>query len=202
MELDFATDFATFDNQNTVSIQSQAGGDPEDTSAIRRWVTEREAAASNGKYTTDDGVFHVSGYGLETDIAIGDTITDTDGAWTIIGRRFEQLTNRWELIARQLSLTDVVTIQLATWTKSEDGIQEAVWNNEHTDLAASFQLVEGKDEEDHRNQHLMPRYRVHLVQTIDTDNRRVIHDGNAYRIIAHGDSDRVDVAFELECEDW
>lgn len=202
MDLDFSSDFSTFDNQSSVSIQSQDGGDPEVTAAVRHQVTVREAQASNGKYTTEDCVFRISGAELELEIQVGDILTEGTEVWTILAKSFSRLTKRWRLVCRQLVVNSLITIQKATYTKSEDGIQEAAWENEHVDLAASFQLISGTDEDDHKLQHVKPLYRVHLTQTIETANRRVLHNSNLYRIKAHSDSDRIDVLFAMDVEEW
>lgn len=203
--LDFSADFAVFDNKGTVSIQSREGGDPVSTAAIRRWITTREAQASDGKYTSDDVTFHISGVSLGITPTIGDTITEGSTGWTILAVRYERLTDRWELVSRELAvsgLNTLVTIQLATFTRTMDGIQQATWADELTDLRAAFQLFTGDDIEENKLQELKPQYRCYLTQTIETKNRRLLHDGNLYRIKAHADSNRIDALFELTLEDW
>lgn len=209
LTFDPSTDFQTFDGQVEVQLQpgpaAAAGAVTVTTDAVRRWITTAEVEASNGRYTSDDVVFHLSGVGLSRRPLVGDTLVEGSNNWTVLTCRHESLTDRWEVVVRQLAVSGVntvVTVQKASFSTSEDGVQEATWADEHVDLPAAFQLVSGSETEEHGKPEMKPRYRAHLIQTIETRNRRVVHDGTEYRITGHADSDRIDALFTLELEAW
>lgn len=203
MIFDPSSDFALFDGANVAALARADGSESEDVSTIQRWVSSYEAEKSDGKYTTSDAVFHISGVDLDGSPIVGDKITKDSTVWRVLGTRWESLTQRWELISRALKILDsLITIQVATFTKSEDGIQEETWADETVDLSAAFSRVSDEDSEERRIRKSKPKFEAYLSQTIEPKNRRVIHNGTTYRITGAENSDSISDLFVLRLEEW
>src|ERR1700722_9293913 len=73
-------------------------------SALRRAITTREAAASDGKYTTSDVHWHLAAAELPVPPRLGDQIIDATGeAWTILETQLATCGSRWKGTARNLT---------------------------------------------------------------------------------------------------
>ena len=199
LELDLATDFATItDNLKPVVI------DGTDVNAcLRRAVGVREAAASGGKYTTSDTTFHLDSAECSAP-AIGGTITDEDGVWTILSVDWQTFVKRWRCVSRQLSITGglTVTIQQATYAKSATGAEEPTWANVSTGVSARVHYESADVETAHGNRVSMSSMKVYFAaaQTLGPGYRILASDGAILKVMSWNGFDEIDQFFTATCE--
>ena len=135
MTLTFApsTDFEdVVDGLQAVTLVRRGKAATSIASALQRAIGEREAAASNGQYTSRDVRWHLPEAEVGDRPDVGDAIVDASGnRYTILETNHTTLGNRWVCIARDLvvfwRLTDWFTIEEATFSKGTGGAAEASW---------------------------------------------------------------------------
>lgn len=81
---DPSTDFATVDGLAEVTLRARNGAETTIEKSLRRAVSHKEAKASDGKYTTDDVVFHFAASEVAARPTLGSQIIDDAGRWTIL----------------------------------------------------------------------------------------------------------------------
>ena len=100
--------------------------------ALRRSVTTREAAASDGRYTTSNVVWRLPAADLPEPPRPGNVIAGGDGRqWTVLETHRTGLDAGWRCAARSLALVygldDAVSILQATYAKGLGGEAEPTW---------------------------------------------------------------------------
>lgn len=199
LELDLATDFASItDWLKPVVI------DGTDVNAcLRRAVGVREAAASGGKYTTSDVAFHLDSAECSAP-AIGGTIVDEDGSWTIISVDWQTFVKRWRCVSRQLAIVGglTVTIQQATYTKSTTGAEEPTWANVSTGVSAKVHYESAEVETAHGNRVSISSVKVYFAspQTLGPNYRILASDGAILKVISWDGFNEIDQFFTATCE--
>ena len=198
--LDISTDFATIvDGLAVVSIN---GTDV--NSVLRRAVTTKEAAQSSGKYLTSDTVFHVDINEHAARPAIGGQIVDQDGdTYTILEVAKQTLANRWRCICRKLSIEGglTVTIQKATFVKSDTGAEEPTWANVAVDVSAKITIESETTDDAHDARNLTQTATVYFAtpQTL-TPQHRIVSGATILKVIEWQGFDDIKALFRCKCE--
>lgn len=201
------TDFeSVVDGLTAVTLRPRSGADVPAEKCLRRAVTQKEAAASDGKYTTNDVVFHLSINEIATQPALGSSIIDDLGTWRILEVARQTLSARWRCICRNLAITadlcTLVTIQFATYAKGLSGAQEPTWATQQANVRAKVQL-EGADRTvEHQAQHTPRLASIYFVdQVLLTTNHRIVGpDGAIYKVKSWEDADRIDALYKVNAE--
>jgi len=208
--LDFATDIqddfaAIVDGLTAVTIVSRDATETEVEHCLRRAVNHREAAASDGKYTTDDVVFHFPTEEAERP-ELGAVIRDEDGDWTVLEVAKQTLNHRYRCVCRNLvivaGLDTLVTIQAATFAKGPTGALEPTWSNVATDVLAKIQIESAERDVQHNAKDTPQKATVYFAsqQVLTTNNRIVGPDDTIYKVVSWSDADRIDRLFAVQCE--
>jgi head-tail adaptor len=206
---DPAGDFAAVaDATEAITLTSPSGAKTAVGAALRRAVTEREAAASQGKYTRADVKWHVPRSQSPAAPAIGATITDAaGGVWTVLKVEQDVQGDRFALWTRRLAiaegLTEIVHVQTAAWSKDAQGAAAATWNLAVPNVAARIQVVEGSLSADQGRPALRVLHRIYLARQIElTASMRIFHPatGQAYRILRVTRPQRLDELLTVEAE--
>lgn len=183
----------------------------EDTLTVSLWraIGTAEAAASDGKYTTEDVRAHAKTSEVSVDPEPGDSITDASGVtWTIIAVQRDTLATRWRLICRRLDITNeaatLVTIQVATWAKSAGGAQQATWANSQTNVRAKIQRIDGSEVDDNKRREVKAQFTVTFEgQTILTKSHRIVgSDAAIYRVAGYQNPDLIGELYQVLVEEW
>lgn len=145
--LDLSTDFQVVaDGLEAVTLKRRGSSDDVDVAnALQRAITTKEAAASNGQYTTRDVRWHLPVLEVTTRPRLGDVILDANNdRWTILDVQKATLEVRWRCICRNVavyySLDDYVDVLRATISKGAAGAATASWQTEVTGVRASIHL--------------------------------------------------------------
>jgi hypothetical protein len=199
LELDLSDDFALItDWLKPVVIDSVNVN-----ACLRRAVGVREAAASGGKYTTSDTAFHLDSAECSAP-AIGGTITDEDGDWTIISVDWQTFVKRWRCVSRQLAITGglTVTIQQATYSKGATGAEEPTWANMSTGVSAKVHYESAEVETTHGNRVSMSTAKVYFAspQTLGAGYRILASDGATLKVMSWDGFDEIEQFFTATCE--
>jgi hypothetical protein len=108
--------------------------------ALRRAVTTREAAASDGRYTTSDVAWHLPAAELPFTPRLGDMICDGSGQrWTILSAVHATLGSRWRCLARSLALVFGLDDVLAVLRPSGSNSSDPIWTVWRTGIRARIQ---------------------------------------------------------------
>ena len=162
-------------------------------SALRRAVSKREAAASQGKYTTSDTAWH---FPLSAGTPyLGGTITDGDGGeWRILEAHKETLSARWRCICRELAiiggLDTYITIQKRTASKASDGSAVYTWAVYKVNMRARIQQEAAQREKEREQRTSRITGTVFFAEQVllGEQYRIVAQDGTVWEIA--GDSQR------------
>ena len=199
---DPSTDFVLVtDLLETVTLRrADTGAVSSIAHTLRREVTQREAEASGGKYTRSDLVWHLPAGELSVFPRLGDQLIDADDAkWTILEIQLACGGARLRCLARNLAvaagLSDEITIQVATWSKTASGAASATWNDSLTGLAARIQPQTGEVTVTHDRREMRITHRIIVAEAVDVnDNHRVLDaDGNVYHVVGYEQPARIDV---------
>ena len=203
-------DMAIMDGLETVTVQSHDGTftDTADNSIHRR-ISNSEAEASNGRFIRDDVVFHVPKQELNFTPYAGCRLTDASGiVWSILSAHVETIGTRWRLACRHHDILNeaatLVTIQRATWSKSEGGAQQQTWGTLASNQRCWIQRLSARVGSEDGQRESKASYRAHFEsQTIvGAGNRIVSSDGTKYRVVGDSNSDRIDQLYSVDLELW
>ncbi|MCH8047495.1 MAG: head-tail adaptor protein [Planctomycetes bacterium] len=200
-DFDPATDFPdVVDRLEAVTVADvSAATNTPVASALRRAVTTREAAASEGKYTESDVVWHLPASLLTSPPAVGDTITDAAATvWTILEVQQAAADSRWRCVARVAAIdggfNETIDIQLATWNKGSAGAATPAWANVQTGLSARIQPHRMDIRAEHGRRTVRTTHRIYVSQQVSVNENHRIKDGGGgvYHVVASEKSDRID----------
>lgn len=112
--------------------------------ALRRPISRRDIAASGGRLTQADVIWHLPQSELALAPRPGERIIDGGAtSWAITRVEQDTLDSRWRCICRQSELAAALTEPLdwlqAAWTKDEHGALAPEWSLAGEDLAAVVQ---------------------------------------------------------------
>ncbi len=208
-ELNLAADFAQVADQlEPVTLRRADGsGDLLLPGALRRAVTTREAAISDGRYTASDVRWHLAAVDLDAAPRLGDQIIDGAGeAWTILEARQATAQSRWECTTRNLAivggLNSYITIRREVISKDASGAVERTWQDWRTNIRARIQEQSSHRDEQHGRQAGYVAAKVYLAEQILVDNsHRIIGpDGTEYEVIGYESPDTIGSLFVINVQ--
>jgi len=212
LNFDPSTDFADMvDGTETVTLRRRGStpGSPGTviSHALRRAVTTREAAESNGRYTASDVNWHLPAEQLSAAPRLGDVLTDADGRrWTILDVQLATLRTRWQCATRNLAvvygLDDTVTILKATYAKEEGGAAEPTWRPWKTGVRARIQPAVAEVASEHQARQTTTRYRIFVEEDLVLNHTHQIQgpDGTIYKITGTTGAQRIGELPTVEAE--
>ena len=167
---------------------------------LRRELTEREAEASGGKYARSDLVWHLPAGELMVFPRLGDQLVTADDArWTILEIQLACGGARLRCHTRNLAVaagvSEEITIQLATWSKTASGAASATWSDWLTGLPARIQPQIGRVESAHDRRELRVTHRIIVADPVAVnENHRVLDAaGNIYHVVGYERPARIDL---------
>jgi len=174
------------------------------TSALRRAVTTREAAASDGKYTTSDVHWHLAAAELPAPPRLGDQIIDASSeSWTILETQLATCGSRWNCTARNLALAGglntYVTILREVATKGPSGAVEPTFVPYASGVQARIQELSATRNEQHGRQSGIVKAKIYLAQQVlvDNGNRIQAADGTLYEVTGYERPDSIASLFTI-----
>lgn len=206
--LDPSGDLAIMDGLQSVTI-SQGDDSGDSSTALPGPISVQEAAASNGEYTISDVRYLLPVADLDFIPRPGGTLTDSSGVtYVILSARRDVIASRWNLICRDLAITEdettLITIQQASYSKDAGGAQVETWSDWQTDVRAKIQRISGSAETEHNKRDTRTTFVAYLeTQHLVGRNHRVIDsDENVYRVLGYHQPDRIDALFEIDLTEW
>ena len=205
---DIAGDFeALTDDLKAVTLVKRDATEVAITKALRRAISHREAANSDGKYISGDVRFHFATSQVAARPELGAYIEDDDGNWRILEVGTETLNNRYACVCRNLAIVNelntILTLQSATYAKGSGGAQEPTWANVSTTIRGKVQVASADRETTHDTKQL-PRLATIYLETqilaVNTNYRFLGPDGTIYKVLGWDGPDRSDALFSVRCE--
>jgi len=208
---DIADDLLEMDGVEQITLTRRVGNPQSAIEALRRKISNREMAISDGRYSSSDVRFHVRVNDFELTAApvIGDTITDSDGeVWTILAVSKATLDTRYACHCRNLAIQEdvstLVEVQVATYSKGSYGEQIATWStvNGMDSVRGKIQLVSGDRNVDDDRLSQSERYRIYfLTEWSATPSHRIIgDDGKKYRVLGINNPEDITQLFSVDAE--
>ncbi len=215
VDFDPAGDLADVaDGNETVTFRRRGSGSGSDTSvagALRRAMSVREAAQSNGRYTASDVTWHLPAGELNDPPRLGDLIVDNDGGrWTVLDVQSATMQTRWRCACRSLTvvygLDDTIDVLAATYTKDGGGAAEPTWRPWKTGIRARIQPASAKMGTEHGARRTVTRYHVFVEEdlTLDHTHRIQCADGTVYKVVGTKAAERIGElqTIEIEATPW
>jgi hypothetical protein len=212
MTLDLSTDFVTAaDGLESVTLrrrgQSPGGPGVVVSHALRKSITMREAAASGGRYTASDVVWHLPVAELPEAPRLGDVLRDSSGRrWTVLEVAHTVLGTRWRCASRNLAvvhaLDDTITVLRAVYAKGDCGAAEAVWRPWKTGVRARIQPVAAEIAANHQARQTSTRFRIFVEDDLVLDHTHRIQgpDGTIYKVLATRAAERIGELCSIDAE--
>ena len=190
-------------------------GDDTECNGLKRAVSTREAAASNGTIRQDDVAFHFATAVVGGPIRLGDTIREEspdwstgEVLWTVMAVSNETLFNRVRCVCRNLVITEnletTVTIEVGDFSAATGGPSEVVWTTLHANLLARLQIEEANRESVHGRRVLKRKGTIFIRETIEVraHHRIVAENGDIYRVTGFDQPERIGELFRIQVEQW
>ena len=136
MNFDISDDLAeVVDWTRSVSLDGEATD-----YSLRRGITTEEAAASGGRFTTADVVFHLPQNQVASVPVPGSQIVDESETWTVLSVGNLTLASRYRCVCRKLWIdpTLTVTIQAQASAKGSTGAIVRTWQTIAEDVVAKI----------------------------------------------------------------
>ena len=199
------------DGLETVTLRrrgSSPGGPGERIArALRRSVTTREAAASDGRYTTSNVVWRLPAADLPQPPRPGNVIAGGDRRqWTVLETQRAGLNAGWRCAARSLALVygldDAVSILQATYAKGPGGAAEPTWIPWRTGVRARIQPVQSQPENRHESRQTTAKFLIFVEEELALDPTHRIEgpDGAIYKVLAVRGAERLGELPTIEAE--
>lgn len=203
---DLSPDFTTIiDGLEAVTLTRRDATVVPVAAALRRRVSEQEAATSNGRFTRSDVKWHLPLDVVGAPPEIGATVTDGDGeVWTVLQADHDASTGRYRLWTRKLDLrqtaTDLITIQEASWSKDDHGALSPAWSNVQADVPARVQPIEGVLEIEHDKRLVRVTHRIFLAAAVSiTEKHRILRPATSevFHVVSVENAERLDALFTI-----
>lgn len=177
------------------------------TNALKRAVSNRDAAMSGGKYRAGDVRWHIAQDELTNPPAIGSVVIDGDGVeWTVLAVDEQTFTNRWRLWCRRLSVADdgldSITIEKLLRSRSPSGAEQVIWQDWAINVAARIQREASSTTVQNDRRDLPDRVTVYTKYQFPVDHRfRVVGaDGRTYKVQGYSMPDQIGGMFAINAE--
>jgi hypothetical protein len=186
--------------------------------ALQRAVTTQESfistdgstpAASFGKITSADTVWHLPIEEIATSPRVGDVIIDSASKyWTVLLVAEQTLTARWRCTCRdivaQFCLDDTMTIEKATYSKGTGGAAEAKWPVWKSGVRGRIQTMSTNEDNDAGAKRTEVIYQIMLEKDFKLGTQHRIRDrqNNEYRIRKAINVEDVSRPFTVEAVTW
>jgi hypothetical protein len=224
LDLDLTADLELFDGlRRVVYHQLRTDGRVNECwirHALRHQVGLREAAASGGRYTTQDVIFNVPESELSWSPGPGDKIREEEPSgqrrtWTILSVELASLRSRYRLTCRDLvlvnRLTDAITIwapinvQDAAGSRVQDVIQGGPlpgYSPVQEGVPALIQEVGGEGLNRHGRRVSRRRYKIHCGERVHVSpqDRIVDRNGTTYEFVSDEGMDMLDFLQVINAE--
>ncbi len=175
--------------------------------ALRRQVTTREAAASNGKYTANDVTWHLPAAELHDAPRLGDVVLSGEGCqWTVLDVQRTTLGSRWRCTARNATvvygLDDCITIVKAIYRKGAGGAAEPTWLPWKTGVRARIQPAEMRVGSQHEAREATTRCQIFVAEelVLDQTHRIQAADGTLYKVLGTSRAQRIGELLTIDAE--
>ncbi len=172
--------------------------------ALRRAMTTREAAQSDGKYTTSDVHWHLAAAELSAQPRLGDQIIDASGeSWTILKTQLATCGSRWNCTARNLALAGglntFITILREVAAKGPSGAVEPAFVPFASGVRARIQELSAVRGQQHGRQSGTITAKIYLAQQILVDNGDRIESsaGTIYEVVGYESPDSITRLFTI-----
>jgi hypothetical protein len=187
---------------------STPGGAPAPIAhALRRSVSMREAAASDGRYTAADVTWHLPVAELAQSPRLGDLIRSGDGRqWTVLEVRLTTLGTRWRCTTRSLAvvygLDDTITILKAAYVQGAGGAAEATWLPWKTGVRARIQPLRSSPGGQHESRQVIARCQIFVEEelALSPAHRIAGPDGTIYKVLGVTAAERLGELQTIEAE--
>ena len=201
------------DGLRPIVITPRRGDVADPVSSLRRAITRKEAEESNGQYTTDDSVFHVSTVHYPTKLPLGSHLVDHDNTtWTVLSVAKQTLNARWRYVVRDLALWGdldlVVWHEIATFAKGKTGAQFETWTRQPTPLRARFQPIEEERRVEHNSVHSPETFVGYFAIDFEVDHNHrfvILNEAGeiqqAFKVIKTRERETLGELFAIECTD-
>lgn len=196
----FEDDYLTWDATETVShVSERDSGDltQNNVTALRLPVTSREAAQSEGRYTTRDLVWLVPGQLLTRTPKESDRIVDDDSVpWVVIDYSHSPLDNTYRLTCKNLriaaDLNDLVDLYRPAFTADAAGSLVPSYAVVTSDLVCRIQELTGQVVEERGKFTTERRYVIYFEDRITVQAEDQIRDGSTiYQVVDYADPDSI-----------
>lgn len=176
--------------------------------ALRRQVTSKEAAASNGVYTTSDLAWSLPVSQAAYTPKPGDKITDAAAVvWTVLQVDKATLGTRWRCLSRDMvlanDLRDAVVIFAPDNSQDNAKSRTTTFVQLTAELAARVQPVAGAPVVDLGKRMTVTSWNVWLAEDVENVTHECQvrdQDGNVYQITGWQNKARIDDLMLITCE--
>jgi len=175
--------------------------------ALRRAVTTREAAASDGRYTLSDVTWHLPAAELPTPPRLGDIVCDASGRrWAVLDAARTTLGSRWRCTARNLAvvygLDDTINVLQAAYSKGVGGAMQPNWLPWKTGIRARIQPVATDIDSEYQARASTTRCLIFVEESLTLDHRHRIQgpDGTVYKVVGVNEAERIGELQSIEAE--
>jgi len=184
--------------------------------ALRRAITDREAAASQsnawtgqsgGKYRKGDVRWHIAQDELTAAPKIGSVITDGDSVeWTVLAVDEQTFLNRWRCWCRRLSVADealgYVSIEKDLLVRSPSGAEKHEWQTWAKTVAARIQPQAAGIQTISDRRVIPERVTIYTKHQFPIDQRfRIVGaDSRIYKVQGYAMPQQIGDLFAIEAE--
>lgn len=209
MELDLSGDLLLVDGLQPVSIRLAGEAfDRPVPDALRRDVSVREVAASNGDYRLGDTRWHLPTCEFCREILPGTTITDGDGTvWTVLTVGKQTLSTRWACTARAIEITaglsQTISIERMVLGKGEHGQQVIEsWSPLYAGVRAKIQPQSTDMEGERSRRTARVTHTVYVAAQVTLKEKDRIRCGDRkFGVRAVRNAERIDLLTEIDVEE-
>lgn len=206
MQLDLSQDLLLTDGLQAVSVRLVGEAfDRQVSHALRRDVSIREVAASNGDYRLGDTRWHLPATEFCDPPTLGSMITDCDGVtWTVLSVGKQTLNTRWACTCRAIEITEglsqTISIERMKLGKGEYGEQTIeAWVPAYTNLRAKIQPQSTDIAEEHGRRLARVTHTVYVATQVELQAKDRVRCGSkSYGVVAVRNAERIDTLTEID----
>lgn len=206
MQLDLSDDLLLVDGLQPVAVRLVGEAfDRQVADALRRDVSIREVAASNGDYRLGDTRWHLPATELCEPPILGSTITDREGtAWTVLAVGKQTLGTRWACTCRAIEIAEgldkTITIERMLLSKGLHG-EHVIdgWAPVYVNLRAKIQPQSTDVSEEHSRRLARVSHTVYVATPVDLKVKDRVRCGEkSYGVLSVRNAERIDTLTEID----